>query len=67
MSRPQFTLRTLLVLLLAVGCFFGGIRFERERQRREDEVAKKASWLGKVYPMDGAHGALYGLMEAQPS
>jgi hypothetical protein len=38
MPRPQFTLRALLVLLLAVACFFGGIRFERERQRREDEA-----------------------------
>jgi hypothetical protein len=29
MSRPQFTLRALLVLMLSAGCFFGGIRFER--------------------------------------
>ena len=35
MPRPQFTLRALLVLLLAVACFFGGIRFERERHWRE--------------------------------
>src|SRR5579863_2039514 len=35
MPRPQFTLRALLVLMLAVACFFGGIRFERERERRE--------------------------------
>ncbi|HEV3342759.1 MAG TPA: hypothetical protein VG125_20470 [Pirellulales bacterium] len=34
----QFTLRALLVLLLAVACFFGGIRFERERRRRADEA-----------------------------
>jgi hypothetical protein len=38
MPRPQFTLRALLVLMLAAGCFFGGMRFERER-RREDESA----------------------------
>jgi hypothetical protein len=38
MSRPQFTLRALLVLMLAAGCFFGGIRFERERRRRADEA-----------------------------
>ena len=43
MPRPQFTLRTLLVLLLAVACFFGGIRFERERRRRADEAAKRAA------------------------
>jgi hypothetical protein len=35
MPRPQFTLRALLVLLLAVACWFGGIRFERERYARE--------------------------------
>jgi hypothetical protein len=28
-----------LVLLLTVACFFAGMRFERERQRREDEAA----------------------------
>ncbi len=43
MPRPQFTLRALLVAMLAVGCFFGGIHFERERQRREDEAAKLAA------------------------
>ncbi len=40
MPRPQFTLQALLVLLLAAACFFGGVRFERERQRREDEAVK---------------------------
>ncbi|HVX13511.1 MAG TPA: hypothetical protein VHC22_20165 [Pirellulales bacterium] len=34
MPRPQFTLRALLVAMLAVGCFLGGIHFERERRRR---------------------------------
>ena len=43
MPRPQFTLRALLVLLLAVACFFGGIRFERERQRRADIAAELAA------------------------
>lgn len=42
MARPQFTLRALLVLMLAVGCFFGGVRFERERRRRADEAALQA-------------------------
>jgi hypothetical protein len=36
MSRPQFTLRSLLVAMLVVGAFCGGIAFERERQRRRD-------------------------------
>ena len=40
--RFQFSLRALLVLMLAVACFFGGIRFERERQRREAEAALAA-------------------------
>jgi hypothetical protein len=43
MPRPQFTLRALLVLLLAVAWFFGGIRFERERQRRADVAAALAA------------------------
>lgn len=39
MRRPQFTLRAVLVLMLAVACFFGGVRFERERRRRADDAA----------------------------
>jgi hypothetical protein len=35
MSRPQFTLRALLIGMLVVAAFFGGIHFERERRRRE--------------------------------
>jgi len=50
MRRPQFTLRALLVLLLAVACFFGGIRFERERRKREDE---KEIALEVVPPVPG--------------
>jgi hypothetical protein len=39
MRRPQFTLRALFVAMLAAACFFGGIRFERERYAREmDEL-----------------------------
>jgi membrane protein DedA with SNARE-associated domain len=45
MSRPQFTVRTLLTLMLAVACFFGGIQFEREWQRRKDEAAALAAKL----------------------
>jgi hypothetical protein len=40
MRRPQFTLRALLVAMLVVAAFFGGIHFERERRRREDEKAR---------------------------
>jgi hypothetical protein len=43
MRRPQFTIRALLVLLLAVACFFGGIRYEKDRRRREEEAAKRAA------------------------
>jgi hypothetical protein len=46
MPRPQFTLRALLVAMLVVGAFFGGIWFERERQRRED--FKNLFWDGGV-------------------
>jgi hypothetical protein len=38
--RFQFSLRALLVAMLVVAAFFGGIRFERERRRREDETAR---------------------------
>lgn len=45
MPRPQFTLRALLVLMLAVGCFFGGLRYgerrERDQRTREDEARAK--------------------------
>jgi hypothetical protein len=52
MPRPRikFRLSTLFWITLAVATFFAGIRFERERRRREDEAAapKKMSlrqWL----------------------
>lgn len=38
-ARPQFTFRALLVAMLVVAAFFGGIRFEREleeRRRKQD-------------------------------
>ncbi|MGH7137253.1 MAG: hypothetical protein ACREHD_16035, partial [Pirellulales bacterium] len=38
MVRPHFTLSTLLVAMLVVAAFFGGIHFERERRRREDDA-----------------------------
>jgi hypothetical protein len=38
----QFSLKTLLWLMLVVGAFFGGIRFEQERRRRADESAALA-------------------------
>lgn len=38
MKRPQITLRSLLVAMLFVAAFFAGIRFERERRRREDGI-----------------------------
>lgn len=39
MRRPQFTIRALFIFMLAVACFFGGIRFEREMRRRADAAA----------------------------
>jgi hypothetical protein len=41
--RFQFSLRALLVVMLAVACFFGGIRFELERRRRADEAIELAA------------------------
>jgi hypothetical protein len=46
----KINIQALLVLLLAVACFFGGVRFEREWRRRADEAAalaaKEATSLG---------------------
>jgi hypothetical protein len=44
MPRPQFTLRALLVLILAAGCFLWGIQFEREEWRRRREKALARPW-----------------------
>jgi hypothetical protein len=41
--RFQFSLRTLLVAMLVVAAFLGGIRFEREWRRREDQAAALAA------------------------
>jgi hypothetical protein len=41
--RFQFSVRALLAAMLAVACFFGGVRVERERQRREDHAAEFAA------------------------
>lgn len=39
-------MRTLLVAMLAVAAFFGGIYFERERRRREDDEIHEKAWRG---------------------
>jgi hypothetical protein len=44
MLRPQFTIQTLLWLTLVVA-FLGGIGFERERARREQESLRIAASL----------------------
>jgi hypothetical protein len=41
MPRPQFSLKSLLWLMVVVAAFFAGIQFERDRRRRELE---KVSW-----------------------
>ena len=40
MRRPQFTIRTLMVLMLVAAAFFGGIKFERERRIREERASR---------------------------
>jgi hypothetical protein len=47
--RFQFSLRTLFVAMLAVACFFGGIRFERELERRRQKVLYSSD-LGIPWP-----------------
>jgi hypothetical protein len=51
--RFQFSLRALLVVMLVVACYFGGIRFERERRWREDKgaVALRVRNPRSVHPM----------------
>lgn len=39
--RFQFSLRALLVLMFGIACFFGGIRFGRDRQKSEDVLAEQ--------------------------
>ena len=65
MPRPQFTLRALLVAMLVVAAFFGGVRFERERRNREDDEGAMAAKPGvitlkppfvRVYPVVRADG-----------
>ena len=51
MPRPQFTLRALLVLMLAVACFFGGIRFETHWRRRERQREHEAWKLVPVFKL----------------
>jgi hypothetical protein len=49
--RFQFSLKWMFVAMLVVGCFFAGIRFERERRRREDELPMVFG-SHRVYPVD---------------
>ena len=49
MPRPQFTLRALLVLLLAAACFFGGMAMQRKLDtpvlvRRTQGVVHYKKW-----------------------
>jgi hypothetical protein len=43
MNRFQFSWRALLILMLSVACFFGGVHYERERRGREEELAAQAA------------------------
>ena len=56
--RFQFSLKWLFVAMLAVACFFGGIRFERERRRREDEAAAEAGQKS-LYHLQFARGPMW--------
>jgi hypothetical protein len=58
MPRPQFSLKTLLWLMLVVAAFVGGIRFERERRRREDQAAAEAGQRS-LYRLEFSRGPLW--------
>jgi hypothetical protein len=49
--RFQFSLKWLFVAMLVGAAFFGGINFERERRRRQDELPIVLGGHG-VYPVD---------------
>jgi CheY-like chemotaxis protein len=49
MPRPQFTFRALLVAMLVVACWFGGIWFERERRRRFSRALKPLEYRGPIW------------------
>ena len=59
MPRPQFTLRALLVLMLAVGCFFGGMAVQR--QLDQPELISRTRGL-KLFKMKGLK-----IKESQPT
>jgi hypothetical protein len=48
-QRFQFSLKWLFVAMLAAACFFGGIRFERERRRLADEAAALANKKTEIF------------------
>ncbi len=48
MRRPQFTLRALLVLMLVVCAFLGGIHVGRQCQKADDEAAALAAEQDKL-------------------
>lgn len=52
MPRPQFTLRALLVLMLAVACFFGGMATERYRGKRKAPKAAPVDIVVGVHDVD---------------
>jgi hypothetical protein len=59
--RFQFSLKALLVAMLVVAAFFGGVRFEGERRRRADEAALAAAAVARrMYEteMNAARGLL---------
>ena len=53
MPRPQLTVRSLLWAMLVVAAFFGGVRFERERRRREEEYRLSAKSAPRQKPNYG--------------
>lgn len=55
MPRPQSILRALLVLMLAVACFFGGVRFEREWHKQRAPALTTAGYriVNHYFDYDG--------------
>lgn len=56
--RFQFSLRGLLVVILVVAAFFGGVHFERERRRCDDAAQGLAADSLRVFYFQDLRSAI---------
>lgn len=63
----QFSVRAMLILMFGVACFFGGVRFERERRRREDAKAAPLPVLAPIPAVVPYFGHIQSQLRPDPS